>query len=120
MAHILPIQSTQENQLSERLLSPIASWPSPPNAQPEAEASAAFLSVVRRHWLLISGIVALALGAAYAITRMTTPIYRASTTLYFADHQGSIAALDLLNSLESGKSEVATEMEVMRSRALAG
>jgi capsular exopolysaccharide synthesis family protein len=63
---------------------------------------------------------ALSLGGAYVITRMTTPVYRASTTLYFADQQGSIAALDLLSRTEKGNNEVATEMEVMRSRVLAG
>jgi tyrosine-protein kinase Etk/Wzc len=47
-------------------------------------------------------------------------MYRASTTLYFADRQGSIPALDLLNQIENGNNDVATEMEVMRSRALAG
>jgi tyrosine-protein kinase Etk/Wzc len=64
-------------------------------------------------------IVVVALGTASFITRVTTPVYRASTTLYFADRQGSIPALDILNQIENGNSEVATEMEVMRSRALA-
>jgi tyrosine-protein kinase Etk/Wzc len=49
-----------------------------------------------------------------------TPVYRASTTLYFADRQGSMPALDVLNQMENGNNEVETEMEVMRSRALAG
>jgi tyrosine-protein kinase Etk/Wzc len=68
---------------------------------------------------MVLSIIVLSVAGAYAITRMTTPVYRASTTLYFAEHQSSIPALDLLNQIENGNSEVATEMEVMRSRALA-
>jgi tyrosine-protein kinase Etk/Wzc len=76
--------------------------------------------MLRRNWLLIVSIVVLAIAAAYTITRIATPVYRASTTLYFAERQGSMPALDVLNQIETGNDQVATEMEVMRSRALAG
>jgi tyrosine-protein kinase Etk/Wzc len=121
MSQILPIQSHQQHQLTEGLVSPAPSWGPPRQAEPEEEISAAaVIGMVRRHWLLILGIVALSLTAAYAKTRMTTPVYRASTTLYFADRQGSMPALDILNQMENGNDKVESEMEVMRSRALAG
>lgn len=118
MVQILPIQSTQPHQIADAMSRP--AWGPPRQPEPEEGISAAALvGMLRRHWLLILGIVAVSLAAAYAITRMTTPVYRASTTLYFAERQGSIAALDLLNQMENGNNEVVTEMEVMRSRALA-
>src|SRR5687767_4660801 len=67
----------------------------------------------------MSAMILLSIAAAYAFTRMTTPVYRASTTLYFSERQGSIPALDLLGDLNNANGQVATEMEVMRSRALA-
>lgn len=121
MAQLLPVQSPQQHPLTEGLLSPAPTWGPPRQAEPEEEISAtALIGMVRRHWLLILGIVALSLIVAYAITRMTTPVYRASTTLYFADHQGTMPALEILQQMQKGNNEVATEMEVMRSRALAG
>lgn len=118
---MLPIQFSAPGQVTENLLAPVPPWG--PSAQPENDAgvsAASIAGMLRRHWRLMLSIVAVCLAAAYGITRMMAPVYRASTTLYFADRQGSMPALDLLNQLENGNNEVPTEMEVMRSRALAG
>jgi capsular exopolysaccharide synthesis family protein len=88
--------------------------------EPEDGISIAMVwGMVRRHKLLIAIVLVLSLGGAYVITRLTNPVYQASTTLYFAEHESTIPALDILNQIENGNNEVATEMEVMRSRALA-
>jgi capsular exopolysaccharide synthesis family protein len=114
MAQILPIQPS----LNQLMPSPA---PMPPRYPEEQDGIpiAALFAMMRRHWLLMLVVVALSLAAAFAITRLMRPVYRASTTLYFAEHESTVPALDILNQIENGNSEVATEMEVMRSRALA-
>src|SRR5688572_2282152 len=121
MSHILPVQTNHQYQLIEGPPSQNGSWGSSRQGEPEAGiASSSPLELVRRHWILILGIVCVSLAGAYGLTRMTPPVYRASTTLYFADRQGSMPALDVLSQMGDGNNDVATEMEVMRSRALAG
>src|SRR6185436_9910301 len=97
---------------------PMGSGMRPGQAEDDVSLST-LVGVFRRQWLLILFSFVVGVLGANAITRMTAPIYRASTTLYFADRQGSVPALDILNQMETGNNEVATEMEVMRSRALA-
>ena len=89
---------------------------SDPNHEPSLPV---LLGMVRRHWLMSASIVLASVIIAYVVTRATRPVFEASTTLYFAERESSIPALDILNDIENGNSEVATEMEVMRARALA-
>src|SRR4051794_40986273 len=121
MAQILPISSPPNYGMGSGL----PPHPPGPVAQSYAQPSdglpvAVVVGMLRRNWLLMMAVVCLSVATAYTITRMATPVYRASTTLYFAERQGSMPALDVLTQMESGNDQVATEMEVMRSRALAG
>ena len=121
MSPMLPVTSRQQHSLTEPLLGPTPSWNSSLHHDAYEEISvASLIALVRRHWLLMGLILALSVVAAFLLTRMMTPVYGASTTLYFAERQGSVPALDILNQMENGNNEVTTEMEVMRSRALAG
>ena len=61
-------------------------------------------------------LLGLLLAALYA--RLAPPVYRATTTLQFAERGTSVPVLDALRDLDGG-SEVGTEMEVLRSRTLA-
>ena len=119
-SQVLPASTSNGHELVEGFSSGPSWTPPASHAPPEDISVTAAIGLLRRNWGLIIGITALCILAAYVLTRMTTPVFRASTTLYFADKQGSIPALDILNQMENGNNEVPTEMEVMRSRALAG
>ena len=74
--------------------------------------------LLRRNWPVALGcaLFGLALAALYA--RLAPPVYRATTTLQFAERGSSVPVLDALRDIDGG-SEVGTEMEVLRSRTLA-
>src|SRR5256885_15361816 len=96
MAQILPIQPGRSLQ-PEGTFTGGAAWPpGRPLGSDEGISAPAFVSLVRRHWIKILSMLAVSLAVAYAVTRFTTPVYRASTTVYFADRQGSMPALDIL------------------------
>src|SRR6266850_725066 len=75
--------------------------------------------VLRRRWRLVLGCLGLTLAIGWFITSRTTPVYQASSTLRIAEKESAVPGLDALKQLSGGETEVSTEMEVLRSRALA-
>lgn len=71
-----------------------------------------------RNRLLILGCFALVVIASVLWLMTVTPIYEATGTLRIDEKQSNLPVLDVLKSLSSGN-EVATELEVLRSRTLA-
>jgi len=120
MTQIIPVQSSPNYGLGTPFNGGSPGSFTPGYAEPdEGIHVGTLLGMVRRRWPLVVGIFVFFVALSYAVTRVMRPVYKASTTLYFAEQQSSIPALDILNKIEEGNGEVATEMEVMRSRALA-
>jgi len=72
-----------------------------------------------RNWITLTATLVLAIGAAYAFSTLTVPVYESVTTVRIDEDSGpNVPVLDVLQDLSSG-SEVETEMEVLRSRVLA-
>lgn len=76
------------------------------------------VQILRRNRWLIFGVLAVALSATAFITFRATPIYEAATAIRINEKQSGFPALEFLTSIP-GRSEVATEMEVLRTRTLA-
>lgn len=75
--------------------------------------------MLRRGWRLIGACLVLAVAGGWLITDRMAPVYEAQSTLRI-DDENAVPALEMLQTLGgTGKSEVATEMEVLRSRSLA-
>jgi tyrosine-protein kinase Etk/Wzc len=74
--------------------------------------------LLRRNWPVALGCALLGLALAVLYARLAPPVYRATTTLQFAERGTSVPVLDALRDIDGG-SEVGTEMEVLRSRTLA-
>jgi capsular exopolysaccharide synthesis family protein len=120
MAQYFPIQTVPGALVAEQPSQAPGAWTSPNGSEPEKRLTlASVLDASRRHWILITSIVLLSVTGAFIVTRFSKPVYRASTTLYFAERGSTVPALDVLSEIDNGNREVATEMEVMRSRALA-
>jgi len=77
------------------------------------------LGVLRRRWRLILGCFVIAVTAGWFISSRTRPVYQAVATLRIAEKESAVPGLDVLKQLGGGETEVSTEMEVLRSRALA-
>ncbi|MEA2713906.1 MAG: tyrosine-protein kinase Etk/Wzc [Gemmatimonadales bacterium] len=75
--------------------------------------------VLRRRWRLVLSCLGVGLTTGWLITARTTPAYQASSTLRIAEKESAVPGLDVLKQLGGGETEVSTEMEVLRSRALA-
>jgi len=73
--------------------------------------------IVRNRWLIAAS-VAVGLGGAAVYGMRAIPIFQASTSIRIDEKQSTIPVLDVLSDVGAG-SELATEMEVLKSRALA-
>lgn len=73
--------------------------------------------VVRNRWLIV-GSLALSLAVALTYASRATPIFQAGASIRIDENQSNIPVLDVLKEVSAG-SELATEMEVLRSRSLA-
>lgn len=91
----------------------------PPSAPLDDEVSLRDLWHVlyRNKWLIVTLAVIGVMGAAFYAKR-ATPVYQSGTSIRIDEKQSKIAGLEMLNGVGTG-SELATEMEVLRSRALA-
>jgi len=96
-----------------------ASLPPAPNRHSDDEID------LREVWNILSrnrGLIASCLFATAAVavawTLLATPIYEASTSIRIDEGQTNLPVLDILRTM-STRSEVDTEMEVLRSRTLA-
>jgi capsular exopolysaccharide synthesis family protein len=76
-------------------------------------------TVVRRRWKLILACFVAAVAAGWFFTARMTPVYQATATLRIAEKEAAVPGLEVLKQLAGGETEVSTEMEVLRSRALA-
>lgn len=74
-------------------------------------------TALRHRWLII-GATVLGAGVATLYALRSTPVYHASTSIRIDERQSSLPVLDILKDVGGG-SELATEMEVLRSRSLA-
>ncbi len=75
---------------------------------------------VFRNWHVILSCLVIGLVAGWLYTSSVTPIYRGSATVRIEGEEGKLPALDALKNLQGdAQSQVSTEMEIMRSRALA-
>jgi capsular exopolysaccharide synthesis family protein len=70
---------------------------------------------VRHHWLLIATGCAIGVAIAAFVTARATPIYEAAATLQIQDKQPNLP--EVFKTLSTG-TEINTDMEVLRSRAL--
>jgi uncharacterized protein involved in exopolysaccharide biosynthesis len=75
---------------------------------------------LRRNPWLVLGVPALVFTATVAFVATATPVYQTSTAIRIDESKSNIALLDALQTLSAGGSKVNTEMEVLRSRSLAG
>jgi succinoglycan biosynthesis transport protein ExoP len=87
--------------------------PSPHGSSPRS-----IWGVVRRHLALIGAAGVLATGATWIVTSRLRPVYAASATFRIDTKQRGLGIQELLRL--DGGNEVKTEMEVLRSRLLAG
>jgi len=72
-----------------------------------------------RNWLILTLVMIVAVGAAYAFSYYTVPVWESTATVRIDEERGAnVPVLDVLQDLSSA-SEVETEMEVLRSRILA-
>lgn len=91
--------------------------PGPHGDEEEIHLRDLWFLVVRNRWLILSSLtVSLALAVIYA--SRATPIYQAEASIRIDEKQSNIPVLDVLKEVSAG-SELATEMEVLRSRSLA-
>lgn len=95
-------------------------YPPPPEGDNAELDLRRIVDVLRRYWLLLLGLILLGGAAAWLITDQMTPRYEATAVLRIDEKQSGMAGLDILRDLQGGGSEVNTEMEVLRSRVLAG
>ena len=77
-----------------------------------------FWRLLIRNWPVIAFCTVLCGGAAAAYTFRTVPVYQSLTSIQIAEERTDFEVLDILQTLSTG-SQVATEMEVLRSRTLA-
>src|SRR3954471_13106368 len=75
--------------------------------------------VLMRNRTLIILCTLLVIAAAATWAYLTTPVYEASTSIRVDEEKSKIPALDELQALSSGSSDLVTEMEVLKSRNLA-
>lgn len=75
-------------------------------------------AMLRRGRWTVLGCLAVVLALTTVITLRTAPVYEATTMVRIDEKQSSIPVLDILGSMSTG-SEVATEMEVLKTRTLA-
>lgn len=88
--------------------------PQPANRPPELRSA---LGVVGRNRWLIAVCVAGALAAGAVATRLVTPTYEATAAIQIDTKQGTLPGV--YTSLQTGTEEIATGIEVLRSRTLA-
>lgn len=106
------------NQLAPIAPAPVPAPYVPGRDEDELDVRASF-GVLRRRWRLVLGCFVMAVAIAWFITSRTTPVYQALATLRIAEEESAVPGLDVLKKLGGGETEVSTEMEVLRSRALA-
>ena len=71
-----------------------------------------------RNWLVLGLSLLLCGGAAAAYSTYVVPVYASVATIRIEEERSNLPVLDILQSISEG-SQVETEMEVVRSRALA-
>ena len=98
---------------------PIADYP-PRIEDDETMDLRRLLGIVRRNWWIILGCMLVAIILGWIYTTRATPLYEASASLRIAESESAIPGLDVLQQLGGDGSEVNTELEVLRSRTLAG
>jgi uncharacterized protein involved in exopolysaccharide biosynthesis len=76
--------------------------------------------IIRRNAWIISGCLALAIAVGIFLTRRAVPMYEASASLRITQEEAMIPGLELLREMGGAGNEVNTELEVLRSRTLAG
>lgn len=76
--------------------------------------------IVRRNGGILLGCVVLAVAAAIWLTQRAVPAYEATASLRITEEEGMVPGLDLLREMGGAGNEVNTELEVLRSRTLAG
>lgn len=92
----------------------------PPSVRADEEKSLRdfWFLLIRNRWLILAGLT-IGTGAAALYALAATPVYQASTSIRIDDKGSGLPVLDILQDAGGGGSELATEMEVLRSRALA-
>jgi tyrosine-protein kinase Etk/Wzc len=76
--------------------------------------------ILRRNWWIILGCLTLGAVAGALLTARATPMYEAVASLRIAESEVGVPGLEALQVLGGKGSEVNTELEVLRSRTLAG
>ncbi len=97
---------------------PQGAYPPPAlRADDEMTVRDLWYAMIRNRWLIL-GALSLGIGGAIMYAERTTPVFQAATSIRIDEKQSSIPVLDMLSDVGAG-SELATEMEVLRSRSLA-
>jgi capsular exopolysaccharide synthesis family protein len=93
-------------------------WPLKDERPPENSAPvAAFLTMLRRNWLLILACVLVMLGAVGFYTFRETPVFEASASIRIQDREPNLP--DIYRAATTSQtSEIGTEIGVLSSRAL--
>lgn len=73
---------------------------------------------LRRNILLILGCALLTVTGAAIVTARSIPVYEAAASIRIDDNQSGVPALEILRNVSTGNA-LSTEIEVLRSRALA-
>jgi tyrosine-protein kinase Etk/Wzc len=86
-------------------------------AEDEIDLREIWILLRRGRWLILA-CAALALVLTAALTLRTAPVYEAATLVRIDEKQSSLPVLDILQTAGAG-SEIATEMEILRTHTLA-
>ena len=105
-------------EILPRVSTPSVSILAPHDHAPRPGSRRTIVGMLRRHWVLISVCTAVVAGATAMFTMRLQPIYVATATVRIDEKQRGTPAQDILH-LSSGNA-VKTEMEMLRSRSLAG
>lgn len=90
--------------------------------QDEEREFAVYANMVRDHWRLVLAVFACVLGAAALLALLLRPVYEASMLIYVEESTPSTSrnALNDVASMFDTKQAASAEMELLRSRAVAG
>jgi tyrosine-protein kinase Etk/Wzc len=94
----------------------------PPSLEPDEERIdfRRVIAILRRNFWIIAACVGICGAAGWFITTRATRLYESRASLRIADTEPAVAGMELLQRLGGEGSEVNTELEVLRSRTLAG
>ncbi len=90
--------------------------------QDEEREFAVYANMVRDHWRLVAAVFAVVLAAAVLMALLLRPVYEASMLIYVEEATPSTSrnALNDVASMFDTKKAASAEMELLRSRAVAG